>query len=217
MVIRLNPDRPLKRSSQPKRLPKPDIVIVCEGRKTEPKYFSEFKNLCSNNLVVVQTIGGCGVPISVVRRAIDEREKLVKDARRSRDTFDKEFQVWAVFDRDDHPIPQVPAALQLASENGVLVAYSNPCFELWAMLHFAPCNRPGHHHDMQRQLKAALSGYCHETNPVIDARAIHDRYGDAVRHAEKGLAERTAEGTPHGDPSTTVHKLTETIRLHGRA
>ena len=53
-----------------------------------------------NSLVSVKTIGGCGVPVSVVQQAIIEKQELISVARKSRDYFDKNFEVWAAFDRD---------------------------------------------------------------------------------------------------------------------
>lgn len=209
-------DRSLVRSARGKRLPRSEIVIVCEGKVTEPKYFASFKDVCGNELVVVKTVGGCGVPFSVVERAVYEMKTRQSAARKTRDSFDLNFEVWAVFDRDQHPREQVPRAMRLAAENRIQVAYSNPCFEIWGLMHFRPCNRPGHHHDAQRQLKDELPSYCHENNPIIDAKEIQKLYASAVQNAEDACKQRAIEGQPNGDPSTTVFKLTERIRQFGR-
>jgi hypothetical protein len=198
------------------REPKPEIVIVCEGKVTEPRYFDEFRSFSGNSLVTVTSIGGCGVPVSVVERAICEKAERVSRARKSRDSFDLLFEVWAVFDRDAHPKRQVPDAISLAAQNDIQVAFSNPCFEVWGLMHFGIFNRPGHHHEAQAELKKALNGYCHEKNPVMDVRALWERYPDAVTNAERALAARAAEQTPQGDPSTGVHILTERIREFGK-
>jgi hypothetical protein len=205
------------RRRQPQREPKPEIVVVCEGKVTEPRYFEDFKALSGNSLVTVTPIGGCGVPVSVVERAIEVKHERERAARRSRDSFDLRFEVWAVFDRDAHPDGQVPRAFALAEKNGVLVAYSNPCFEVWGLMHFACYARPGHHHECQAELRRQLHGFCHEKNPVFDVRLLERRYADAVRNAERALKERENEGTLHGDPSTSVFLLTERIRKYGKS
>lgn len=206
----------LRRSGRPIKDPKPQILVVCEGKITEPHYFKTFSEICANPLVAVKAFGGCGVPVSVVAQAVQELELLRRNARRSGNSFEAVFEVWAVFDRDEHPHPQVPEAIQTAKAHGIKVAYSNPCFEVWGLMHFEPYSRPGHHHDIQRQLKATLPAYCHATNPRIDALAIHQRYPDAVRNSALCQTRRAEEGNVNGNPSTTVHLLTERIRAFGR-
>jgi hypothetical protein len=198
------------------RTPKYEIIIVCEGKVTEPRYFNDLKNQTRNPLVSVRPIGGCGVPPSVVKRAIEELNERKRTARRERNSFDALFEVWAVFDRDAHPHPQVPEALALARQHGVKVAYSNPCFELWGLMHFECWSRPGHHHDIQRALKERLPGYCHETNPVFDIGQLVMRYADAVKNAKRALQDRIDQGQERGDPSTNVFELTERLLQFGR-
>ena len=207
---------PLGRKPPARRAPKPTIVVVCEGKVTEPRYFNAFKDLNGNGLVAVKPIGGCGVPVSVVERAIEEKAELVQKARKSRDSFDAYFEVWAVFDRDAHPAGQVPRAFEMARQSGIRVAFSNPCFELWGLMHYGCYSRPGHHHETQDALKAAMSTYCHRRNPVFDMAVLDKLYDDAVKNAKRALEARDAEQDSHGDPSTTVFELTEQIRLYGR-
>lgn len=207
--------RPLDRGGVPKRLPRPEIVVVCEGKVTEPKYFLSFSAIYGNSLVTVTPVGGCGVPISVVQRAIEEKSKRIVQARRSRDSFEVS-EIWAVFDRDQHPGLQVPQALMLAAENDIRIAFSNPCFEVWGLMHFSCYGRPGHHHEVQAALKKVLAGYCHETNPRIDPLDLSESYETAVQNSARACEERCKEGRPSGDPSTSVHLLTERIRGLGR-
>jgi hypothetical protein len=189
-----------------------EIIIVCEGKRTEPEYFNAFKKELRKSLVKVTPIGGCGVPPSVVERAIQMKQEKSLEARRSRDSFDKNFEVWAVFDRDAHPGNQVTDAMTMAARNGINVAYSNPCFEVWGLMHFSIYNKPGHHHGTQADLKRVLTGYCHQNNPVMDLSLLMPRYFDAVKNAELALLRRSEEGREMGDPSTGVHVLTERIR-----
>ena len=208
---------PLVRTTRSSREPKSNIVIVCEGKVTEPQYFKDFRLMRGNSLVSVKTIGGCGVPVSVVQQAIIEKQELISVARKSRDYFDKNFEVWAAFDRDSHPETQVPQAFRLAEENGINIAYSNPCFEVWGLMHFECWGKPGHHHDTQRDLKQRLDGYCHKTNPVMSVQALNCLYDEAVKNAVRARAQRSNEdGSDRGDPSTTVDLLTERICRNGK-
>lgn len=207
----------LGRTRQGFKTAKPKIVVVCEGKLTEPSYFKDFTDHYNNPLVTVTTVGGCGVPISVVERAIDEKRQLVTYARQTKDSYDQQFEVWAVFDRDEHPKVQVPRALQLARDNDIRVAYSNPCFELWGLMHFSCVAKPGSHQQTQRELKRVLPGFCHERHPVMNFELLAGRYPKAVSNSVRALRDRENEGRAHSDPSTSVHLLTEQIRLFGRS
>ncbi len=44
--------------------------------------------------------------------------------------------IWCVFDRDDNSNEVLLRAKQSAQKEGYHLAYSNPSFELWLLLHF---------------------------------------------------------------------------------
>jgi len=105
--------------------PRLRILIVCEGEKTEPNYFRGFP-IKPETVVDIRGIGSNTV--CLVREAI----KLKKQTK-----YD---QIWCVFDKDDFSISNFNKALQVARENGIMVAYSNEAFELWYVLHFEYLN-----------------------------------------------------------------------------
>ena len=74
------------------------------------------------------------MPKTLVERAVAMKREAALEAKRKKDENLKYDQVWCVFDIDEHPF--VPEAKQQARDNGIEVAISNPCFELWALLHF---------------------------------------------------------------------------------
>ena len=113
--------KPLNRRQTQTRDPKPIIIVVCEGEVTEPQYFDDFKKLHSNSLVQIKSFGGCGVPVSVVERAVSEKLVIEQAAKKSRDSFEKIFQIWAVFDRDDNSKVDIQHAFELANANGVKI------------------------------------------------------------------------------------------------
>lgn len=218
MARRFREAMSLGRSGRATREPHPLILVVCEGKVTEPRYFEDFSALAKNPLLRVQAIGGYGAPLQVVERAIHEKQSLARQARRTRDSFDAKYEVWAAFDLDDQAAT-VSDALALAEQNGVNVAFSNPCFEVWGLMHFSPYARHSYHADAQRALKEKLPGFCHETNPTLDALALQPLYPDAVKYAQQAAAERERDGVRFGrlgNPSTTVYRLTERILQFGR-
>jgi RloB-like protein len=111
------------------RDPRPIMLIVCEGRNTEPQYFDQFAKFHRNSMVRVEIAPDHGVPLTVVRAAKDRRNEAINAAKREKDENLKYNSVWCVFDMDEHP--HVDDAKSMARENGIHVAISNPCFELW--------------------------------------------------------------------------------------
>ena len=127
------------------RSPAACIVIVTEGASTEPAYLRTFGRIYGEpSAVRLDIIPAAGDPRAVVERAITELRKLRGNKLASRDT------VWAMFDRDEHP--RFDEARILARDNGISMAISNPCFELWGIFHYRDYDAPLDQHQCQRQL-----------------------------------------------------------------
>ena len=100
----------------------------------------------------------------------------------------------------------------MAHGNGIQLAISNPCFELWGILHYQECDAPLDRHECQRKLGELCSSYSNKKGKIFDdPEVIESKYQDAVGRAENSLTRRREEGNPEGNPSTTVHHLTEHI------
>lgn len=136
MSRRRPPLAPERRSSRrgPYRVSRKRILVVCEGRVTEPEYLEYVKRQFRDNLLTIHIIGGYTDPLSLVRTSIVRKNKASEDARRQRDDFLRYDEVWCVSDTDTHP--NLPEARTLASKNGVKLLISDPCFEVWLLLHF---------------------------------------------------------------------------------
>lgn len=102
------------------------ILIVCEGKNTEPSYFNHFR-------LTNATIKPVGTGLSTCK-LVDEA-KILKENEDPDAPYD---QVWCVFDCDDnHDFKQ---AIQSAQKENFKVAYSNQAFEYWLLLHFIEHN-----------------------------------------------------------------------------
>ena len=106
------------------------IHIFTEGAKTEVQYFGHWYQLYRESLLVVLDPFH-GVPRSLVekaatRRRLDRRQGQIAD------------EYWCVFDIDEHR--RVPEAIDMAQANEIRLAISNPCIELWFILHFRDQN-----------------------------------------------------------------------------
>jgi hypothetical protein len=196
--------RPGRRA--PSRDPKPTILIVTEGERTEPEYFRGFVSAYRNPRVTIQVAPEHGVPRTLVEIAKRRKNGALEDAAREKDDNLAFDSVWCVFDMDEHP--QVGEAKEMARDNGIDLAISNPCFELWLLLHFR--ENPG----MQDRatMKAMLTKHVPDYDKHIEFAAYSAGYQQAAARAERmdQAAEKTGE--PGRNPTTGVYRLTELIR-----
>lgn len=192
--------------------PKRQFVLFCEGRKDEPDYFRAIWRACQSTLIDVEIIPGPGVPMTVAERAADRAQKygLAPRRRKPKNSFEKDDQVWAVFDRDVHP--RFDDAVKLCERNGVRVARSNPCFELWLILHERDYDGYRSRHDVQKDWEALCLEYDRSGAGTPNYDDLIQRVEVAERRAEAQLQRRAAEDAPHGNPSTTAGQLTRAIR-----
>ena len=181
--------------------------MYCEGSNTEPSYFRALKRACKSTLIGVEVVPGVGVPYTIAQRAAEHVRSQPRDGRRN--SFENN-QVWAVFDRDDHP--RFDEAITLCESNHVCVGRSNPCFELWLILHDMDHNRYETRHQMSSILSDLRPEYDKRRGKTPDCEEMISRVGDAEQRAEELLRRRQEEDNPYGNPSTTVGRLTRAIR-----
>lgn len=144
------------------------ILIVSEGSKNEPNYFKEIRaeyRLHSANVEVQP--GALGTqPIQVVEYARELFEKGDSHKGIRPRVFE---QVYAVFDRDDHPTFH-DALVRAQALDGTLkndlkqpvkfaAIPSRPSFEFWLLLHFEDVQNLIHRNEAMRRLKRHLPDY----------------------------------------------------------
>jgi hypothetical protein len=178
-------------------------LIVCEGIVTERHYFNDLR-IQIKSLVELQIEPG-GTPKTLVERAVDLKNSAERDAKRAKDENLKFDAAWCVFDVDEHPF--LAEARQQARDNGIRVAVSNPCFELWALLHFQEQHAHIERHEVQRLCRQHMPGY----EKRLPSQTLLPVYDDAVRRSEELERWHQARGTDGDNPSTGVHRLTEEI------
>lgn len=198
-------DRP-----EPKKPVKPSILIVCEGKNTEPSYFRQFR-LSSATIKVVGE--GCNT-ISLVNRAAEIIQQ---------DDYD---QVWCVFDKDDFPEEDFNNAIAIAEAQGMSVAYSNQAFEYWIILHFEDHQGgPMHRSDYADKLNSYLSQwgehYDKDSKVIsegifgilegIDPKSALVRRSLAIRRAKRIYDQFDHRSPAREESSTKVYSLVEEI------
>lgn len=197
------PPRPLKRRSADKPIRR--IAVFAEGEKTEPGYLTHWHR-AHRNRVHVDISGGLGAPMTVVDRATQQKHYEAREARRGRGRASDEY--WCVFDVDRHP--NVDAAIEKALANGISVAMSNPCIELWFILHFQ--DQTAH---IERSDAQAVSKELLKCDKVLDSAALSElveRFPEAKVRAvtldNKHLGDDRVAGS---NPSSGMWRLIDRI------
>lgn len=196
------------RRRRPYRLPQESILIVCEGKKTEPLYFRGLKRLLDLRRVEIEIKGEMTDPISVVGQSLQQRRKRTKRAL-SVPRVTRYDVVWCVFDVEIPPRPHLAQALAKAKKNGLKVALSNPSFEFWYLLHYkkttALMQQP---HHVLEALRRCYPGYT-KNDPAVIAK-LFPLTEHAIQNAKLVLKEKgCGEDLTDCNPSTHVHRLVE--------
>lgn len=194
------PRRAINRK-KPGREPYDRVLIVCEGARTEPKYFSELVRRCRLSTANVEILGEGAAPLAIVGKAVRSQ----KEERRRGEKYDK---VYCVFDRDEHA--RFDEASFLARKGKLELGRSWPCFEFWLLLHFRYTRRPyerSHGRSPAENCIGELRQFWPDYEKAKDG--IFDECAETLETA-KGRAARAAvdaRQTGNPNPSTEVHEL----------
>jgi hypothetical protein len=147
-----------------------------------------------------------GAPMTLVADAIAERKHQLTETKRGRGTGFDEY--WCVVDVDEHP--QLDQALSLANDNEIRIALSNPCIELWFVLHGEDQRAFVERHAIQRRCRA-LYGF--DKRPSQEAlETLHAAFPNAARRAAALDEMHFLNGSGAGsNPSSKVPSLIESI------
>ncbi len=197
--------------TEPTKVERPTILIVCEGENTEPSYFRQFKL----STATVKAIGEGYNTVSLVYRA-------------TRIAREKHYdQVWCVFDKDDFHANDFNKAIQLAKAKNYGVAYSNQAFEYWIILHFEDHQGGGmHRDDYDKKINFLLKPFgisydgkgakliTEEIFEVLDAfdnNLNKERKKVAIERAKRNLDIHDKNKPASAESSTTVYELVEEL------
>ena len=194
------------------------FVVAAEDTYAPDQYFAglAFPRV---KVLVIPTVGesGLSAPIHVVTRLKEASELL-----RQKEEIQADDEFWVMLDTDHHFQPNHIAgtiqALKLAREAGFFLAVSNPCFELWLLLHHEELSpevefaKPA---DVEARLRQVLGGY--NKTSIKAEQFPFSSVPDAIRRA------RALESNPD-DPvglwpasiGTPVYRLMERV-MGGRS
>lgn len=105
------------------------IIVAAEGASTEPVYFTDMAGFFVNPRIHVE----------VLER--EETQSAPDDVVESLDVFHSRYklkardELWVVLDTDRWGDEKLATIATLCHQKGYKLAVSNPCFELWLLLH----------------------------------------------------------------------------------
>ena len=210
MTRRARDRKSLKRRA-PSRVPRERILIVCEGKRTEPNYFQAMRRELNLTSVEVEVVGGLKAPISVVNAALDRRRAAARSA-----VVDKYASVWCVMDVEaPAPHESLPRAVDKARANRLSVALSNPCFEYWYLLHFERTSAlMPRNEDVFSALKRHFPKYAKNDSAIHGV--LIPLTETAIDNADGVLKEKhCGENLWEHNPSTHVHRLVAKLKTVG--
>ena len=188
------------------RKTKENILFEFEGNnKTEEIYFRNFQER-GNPYNIKFAYGHDTNPVGMVKSLISYMKK--EDI-----SIENDDKIYCVFDADIDPNKQkrIDEAIKLASENGIEVIISIPCFELWYRLHFSYTSRVySSNKEIINDLKNYIPNYEKNIN-VYDI--IRDKTDVAIENSKKLEKQQIKDGKVISNiscnPYTSVYKPVE--------
>ena len=193
------------------------VIIACEGSVTEKQYFqSIFDELVKNHNIAKTSLVIANHSHTDPKGVLADLEKALEN--------DSEFEhKWIVIDRDEvkpngggHDIENFNGAISSAEVKGINVAYSNPSFEIWYLLHFEYRNTALTRDEVITELKKYVD---YEKNSKTIYSELLSSQKIAIENAKNLETVHTTFGKflqPAIDnPSTTVYKLVEHLNTLG--
>lgn len=189
------------------------MYIYCEGEKTEPLYLDAYISERSKKTLSVFKIPKTrkNTPEQLVNEAVNKKNS---PSSADGDVF------WVVYDQEhltDSSISCHQKAWNKASKNGINVAISCVCFEIWLLLHFGYTTKAFSSYNnliSNSPLKKLIPGY--DKGSKLTYRNIRGRIVDAKNNARKlsSYAKSNCESNhePYKFPCyTSFHELLEAI------
>lgn len=192
------------RRRRPEREPRRRFLLFCEGEVTEPEYFGGWRRSLRSRLIQIEISPERGDPLRLVQQAVLAKDAAEIRAKRERDDNLLYDEIWCVLDVDDHA--RLENARQLAQQRGIHLAVSEPCFELWGLLHYQDqwayiqCSAVGD------ALRRHLPNY----DKRLDFEAIRPAYVTA-RGRAIAIDERRIRNDGDSNPSTDVWRLVDRL------
>lgn len=189
------------------------IVVSVEGRETEKKFFDTLNHRLTNCTVTYASRKWSkSEPMQVLDDLIAHRSKQIRSNERA-DGY------WILIDHDRTDVDELRKVFAKARKHHCCVADSNPCFEIWLLLHLKSLDKYKRLEASGDVAKCTPSSkaleridptYDHNKKGKWDASPYMDKIDTAIENAER--IDRTQADEPLNRLGTRVYKLIESIR-----
>lgn len=187
------------------------LLVACEGSKTEPYYLESFfkylvkeHKINSKSFVIAEHKHTN--PIGV----LDDLLKFNVEGL----TFKNFEHKWIIIDRDEertngggHQLKSYNEALHKARKLGVKVAFSNPSYEIWYLLHLQYRDTGLSRDDVKKELKKII-GYEKNSKDMFDK--LLPNLDTAINNATR-LIDNCNKPIGLCNPSTNMHELVKCL------
>jgi hypothetical protein len=195
----------------PTRRARECILIVCEGSETEPNYLRALRRRMNLSTVEVDIVGEGAEITGVIEAALRLREERREQSAMSNRLAPLD-EAWLVVDTErKNDNTSWNRGLARAQSEQLKVAWSNPCFEYWLLLHFECIGRCFDGYDSVRpRLKRHLANY---TKSADYFDRLAPRIPVALENA-RAIDRNQWQTTPKimdRNPATSVHMLAERL------
>ena len=195
----------VERRSFGSRKRNPVVYLICEGSETEIRYFKKFRSR------------ECHIDIVPIPSQYKSADKLVQKARSTiaMNPYypDEGDIIWCVFDCDDNTNQMLAKAKRVAIKEGYKLAFSNPSFEVWFLLHFNNQITPVENCDAAIKLlkqKGRLDQYEKNKNVYDQLKPLQALAIERAKNRVSVLKEEHTEIiSRQSNPATTVAELVE--------
>ena len=201
------------RKDRPRKIHPEYHLIVTEGTRTEPEYFSAIKeriNARHRERIQMEIIGRGESTI-----------RLFQYAKKAADSNPNGYRhIWIVYDADDFPREEINLVASLCEDSSAEdrtfhAIWSNQCVELWFLLHFSFMQSDIHRDEYAEKLSENLSALgkgAYRKNRT-DMFEILEPYMETAIGFAKRLAESNRGKTPADSaPGTMVYQMLEAFR-----
>jgi hypothetical protein len=206
---------PKNRKNKRKRSYNKKINIICEGAKdkSESAYFKALIRDCrfdtnSVHVEVVDTEINTGLELVKVAKSLLKKDKKFQDID----------EYWVVYDKDKYT--KHPQTFDQAYGNGINIAFSSICFEVWILLHYEFTTKPFEKWDELIHYMKKEKGFInYEKGNISTYQKTKSKLQNAINNAKK-MNKIIQEGHPNSkiyelNPYTDIYKLIEKIKSLG--
>ena len=164
---------------------KPNFFVFCEG-KSEVAYISHLRSQYRVPIQLIPKKSNSNISVRYIENC---KRKYVAT---------KNDKTFLMFDLD---VDGMLEHLQSIPDAALLV--SNPCIELWYLLHFEECHAELNQNDCIERLKKHLEHYTKGTLTLSEKQQLSEKTSEATARAK--VLET------YDNPSTTIYKMIELL------